>query len=69
MSENESERNELFKRIRLGFSRFDEKRNDFIKSRKDYKKSNKTEVVEPNPIKDRIESDLNSDVEKENTEE
>lgn len=64
-----AQRNELFKRIRLGFSRFDEKRNEFIKSRKDYKKSNKTEVVEPNPIKDRIESDLNSDVEKENTEE
>lgn len=64
-----AQRNELFKRIRLGFSRFDEKRNEFIKSRKDYKKANKTEVTEPNPVKDRIESDLNSDVEKENTEE
>ena len=62
-----TQRNELFKRIRLGFSRFDEKRNEFIKSRKEYRKSNNTDEVKSDHIKEKIERDLNSDEESEKT--
>lgn len=65
-----AQRNELFKRIRLGFSKFDEKRNDFIKSRKQHQKSNledKLEIkkeklteVESDSLKEKIKNEIAS---------
>ncbi len=63
-----TQRNELFKRIRVGFGKFDEKRNEFIKSRKKYKKEQlkekletkveKVEQVEDISIKDKIQKEI-----------
>lgn len=64
-----TQRNELFKRIRLGFSRFDEKRNEFIESRKKYKKSQSNTESPDSNIKDKVEKDINVDNETEKTEE
>ena len=51
-----SQRNELFKRIRVGFSQFDEKRNSFIKSRKKQKES-ETEEIQSNTKEETTKSD------------
>ncbi len=63
-----TQRNELFKRIRVGFGNFDVKRNEFIKSRKKYKKEQlvdkpetkieKKEQVEDVSIKDKIQKEI-----------
>jgi hypothetical protein len=63
-----TQRNELFKRIRVGFGRFDEKRNEFIKSRKKHKKEQleekleskveKVEKIEDVSIKDKIQKEI-----------
>lgn len=63
-----TQRNELFKRIRVGFGNFDEKRNEFIKSRKKYKKVEqeskpeskieKVEQVEDISIKEKIDREI-----------
>lgn len=50
------QRNELFKRIRVGFSQFDEKRNSFIKSRKKQKES-ETEEIQSNTKEETTKSD------------
>lgn len=69
-----TQRNELFKRIRLGFSKFDEKRNEFIKNRKQHQKSNledkletkleKLSKVENESIKEKMKEEIASTEEK-----
>lgn len=64
-----TQRNELFKRIRLGFSKFDDKRNEFIESRKKFKKSQPKEESTDSDIKNKVEKDINIDLDSEKTEE
>jgi len=63
-----TQRNELFKRIRVGFGKFDIKRNEFIKSRKKHKKeqlehkietkTDKVENVEDVSLKEKIQKEI-----------
>lgn len=69
-----TQRNELFKRIRLGFNKFDEKRNEFIKNRKQNQKSNLEEKLEnkkeklgevnDESLKEKIQDEITSTEEK-----